>query len=133
MDEDGISHRVREFITHHIDSVMQLELLLYLAANCRGEICTPQSLAQQLRVAATWVESQLRAMAAGGLTVLVAEGTSPQFRYEPRTAELSATVDELARAYADRRVTVIGLIFSKPVDKIRSFADAFRLRKDRPD
>jgi len=36
-------------------------------------------------------------------------------------------------SYADRRVTVIGLIFSKPVDKIRSFADAFRIRKDRSD
>ena len=30
------------------------------------------------------------------------------------------------------RVTVIGMIFSKPIDKIRSFADAFRIRKDKP-
>ena len=30
-------------------------------------------------------------------------------------------------------MTVINLIFSKPVDKIRTFADAFRLRKDEDD
>jgi hypothetical protein len=29
-----------------------------------------------------------------------------------------------------RRVTVINSIYSKPIDKIRTFADAFRLRKD---
>ena len=44
--------------------------------------------------------------------------------------DLHRAVAGLAREYAARRVTVIGLIFSKPVDKIRSFADAFRLRRD---
>jgi hypothetical protein len=71
-------------------------------------------------------------MAAGGLAS-VAEGSPAQFRYEPRSADLADAVQALARAYADRRVTVIGLIFAKPTDKIRSFADAFRIRKDRSD
>jgi hypothetical protein len=38
----------------------------------------------------------------------------------------------LAQAYTDRRVSVITLIFSKPVDKLRSFTDAFKLRRDDP-
>jgi hypothetical protein len=131
VDEDGITSRVRQFITDHVDSVMQLEVLLLLAGQ-PGKVWTAGELAQQLRIDVAWVDAQIRDMAAKGLsTVDDAASGGPQFRYAPRTAELAATVDELAHAYADRRVTVIGLIFSKPLDKIRSFADAFRLRKDR--
>jgi len=53
-------------------------------------------------------------------------------RYAPAPPALDATVVQLARDYAERRVTVITMIFSKPVDKLRTFADAFRFRKDRP-
>jgi hypothetical protein len=70
-------------------------------------------------------------MAAGGLVAQQADPAA--FRFDPRTTELAQAIEELARAYADRRVTVIGLIFAKPLDKIRSFADAFRIRKDRSD
>ncbi len=135
MDEHGISPRVKLFITDHVESVMQLEVLLLLAGQ-PGKVWTASELAQQLRIDMAWVDVQLRAMVSVGLATLEdnsAAGNGAQFRYAPRTPELSATVDELAQAYADRRVTVIGMIFSKPVDKLRSFADAFRWRKDRSD
>ena len=134
MTDDGIPSRVKQFITDHLDSVMQLEVLLLLAGS-PGKVWTAPELAQQLRIDAAWVDGQLRAMAAGGL-VAVGEQPGPapaQFRFEPRTPELAQTIDELSHAYADRRVTVIGLIFAKPTDKLRSFADAFRIRKDRTD
>ena len=135
MAENGITSRVKQFLADHVESVMQLEILLLLAGQS-GKVWTASELAQQLRIDVAWVDAQLRALVAGGLASVDDAGTGgggPAFRYAPRTAELGTTVDELARAYADRRVTVIGLIFSKPVDKIRSFADAFRLRKERPD
>ena len=136
MAEQSLPSRVEQFIGDHVDSVMQLEVLLLLAEQ-PGKVWTAAELAQQLRIDVAWVDAQLRAMVAGGLATVddsgAGGGGGPAFRYAPRTAELSATIDELARAYADRRVTVIGLIFSKPIDKLRSFADAFRLRKDRSD
>jgi hypothetical protein len=134
VDDNGISPCVKQFITDHVESVMQLEVLLLLAGHSGQprRIWAAADLAQQLRIDSAWVDAQLRMMAAGGV-VAVVEGSPPQFRYEPRTTELSQTIDELAHAYNDRRVTVIGLIFSKPGDKIRSFADAFRLRKDKSD
>ncbi len=129
--DDGIPPRVKQFITDHLDSVMQLEMLLLLAGHAE-RVWTAGELAQQLRIDPAWVDVQLSTMAAGGL--VVATGGSPaQFRYEPRIPELGQTVDELSQTYADRRVTVIGLIFAKPTDKIRSFADAFRIRKERSD
>ena len=132
MDDEGIPARVTQFITDHVESVMQLEVLLLLAGQ-PGRAWSAADLAQQLRIDPAWVDGQLRAMTAKGLVVVVDAAPTPQFRYEPRTPDLARTVDELARAYADRRVTVIGLIFSNPVDKLRSFADAFRIRKDKAD
>jgi hypothetical protein len=133
--DDGIPARVKQFITDHVDSVMQLEVLLLLAAP-DSRAWTASELAQQMRVDAAWVDATLRTMAAKGLVSVndgAGAGGAAQFKYDPRTAELGAAVNELADAYADRRVTVIGLIFAKPTDKLRSFADAFRLRKDRSD
>jgi hypothetical protein len=132
VDDDGIPPRVKQFITDHVESVMQLEVLLLLASQ-PGRAWNAADLAQQLRIDAGWVDAQIRNMAAAGIVTLDESTPPPQFHYDPRTAELAQTVQGLAHAYADRRVTVIGLIFSKPVDKIRSFADAFRLRKDKPD
>ena len=43
------------------------------------------------------------------------------------------TISALAKAYSERHVAVFTLIFSRPVDPIQSFADAFKLRKDRSD
>ena len=125
---------MRQFITEHIDSVMQLEILLLLAGQ-PGKTWTPAALAEELRIDPAWVDGQLQTMGGRGVVAAVATDHTAAltFRYEPRTVALEETVRELARAYADRRVTVIGLIFSKPVDKIRSFADAFRIRKDRSD
>jgi predicted ArsR family transcriptional regulator len=105
---------------------------LLLLSGRRDPPRTAADLAQELRIDPSWVEAQLKAMAGRGL-LEAAVGSPPSYRYAPRTPALEAAVADLARAYADRRVTVIGLIFSKPVDKIRSFADAFRLRKDSSD
>jgi hypothetical protein len=39
-------------------------------------------------------------------------------------------VAALAAAYRESRVAVIQLVFARPSDPLRSFADAFRMRRD---
>jgi hypothetical protein len=131
--DSGISENVTAFLAAHIDSVLQLEILLLLQAQPQRD-WTSTDVAQELRIDAAWSSGQLEGLAAAGLLAATG-GTPPAYRYAPKTAELDDAVKGLARAYEDRRVTVIGMIFSKPLDKIRSFADAFRIRKekDRPD
>jgi hypothetical protein len=51
------------------------------------------------------------------------------YRYAPATAELEASVDGLAESYAKYRVAVVALIFSKPSERVRTFSDAFRIRR----
>lgn len=130
MSDPGISEQVRALLIERIDSVVQLELLLLLHAQ-PGRAWTAADVAQELRIDPAWASGQLGELAARALVT-----PSPQqadgFTYAPATPVLDAAVAQLARDYAERRVTVITLIFSKPVDKLRSFADAFRLRKDNP-
>ena len=129
--EDAIPDEVKAFIAAHVESVLQLELLLLLHAQAPRPR-TADELARELRIDAAWASAQLASLASAG--VLAATGDDPPaYRYEPRTSQLDEAVRGLAREYAARRVTIIGLIFSKPIDKIRSFADAFRFRKEKGD
>lgn len=130
-EDESISPEVRAFIAGQIDSVVQLEMLLLLHADPQ-QAWSPDDLAKELRIEPHWSAAQLTTLAQRGLLGVV-DAAGSTYRYGPNTAELAQTVDGLAKAYADRRVTVISLIYSKPVDTLRSFADAFRLRKDNPD
>jgi len=110
--------------------VVQLELLLLLQASA-GRAWTAAAVAQQLRIDPSWTAGQLSELVARGLAAPATDAPDA-FRYAPTPPGLDGTIVQLAKDYAERRVTVITLIFSKPVDKLRTFADAFRLRKDKP-
>ncbi len=116
---------VTDFIAAHIDSVVRLEVLLLLHAR-PGTSLEAAEIARELRIDTDWTQTALEALKAVG--VLVRDGA--RYRYEPRSPELAQTMDALSHAYADRRVSVISLIFSRPTDPIRHFSDAFRFRKD---
>lgn len=129
MSEDGISPTVKSFIAGYISSIVELEILLLLAGRPQ-EVWTAEAVSRELRIDRAWAAAHLATLCAQGVAGC-GQGPDPVYRFAPQRPEIRDAVDELARAYADRRVTVIGLIFSKPVDKIRTFADAFRLRKDK--
>ncbi|MFY0563258.1 hypothetical protein ACN28E_05395 [Archangium lansingense] len=121
---------MRRFITDHIDSVEQLEILLLLHQHPERS-WTAESVARELRISALSADDRLKDMARSGILAKV-QGSEVEYRYAP-SQQLGDVVAGLATAYAERRVTVINLIFSKPIDKIRTFADAFRLRRDDDD
>jgi DNA-binding Lrp family transcriptional regulator len=119
---------VRQFIAHHIDSVEQLEILLLLHRQPR-RTWNSEALARELRIAPESARERLEDMVHDGL--LLRQGVSPEeYRYGPESMKLDDAVRGLAAEYARRRVTVISLIYSKPIDRIRIFADAFRIRQD---
>jgi hypothetical protein len=120
----GVPAAVGRFIEGRIESVEQLEVLLLL----RAAPSTGWTAAQVARALVTQPESAahwLKKMAADGL--LAVEGGS--YRYAPPTPEVERTIDDLAESFAKYRVTVIGLIFSKPSERVRLFSDAFRIRR----
>jgi hypothetical protein len=124
----GISKSVQSFIAERIRSVIELEALLLLQADpSRG--WTPEDLGRELRINPAFAAAELADLASGGLIAALPDAPS-RYHYAPRTPDLDAGARELAVAYVSRRVTVIQLIFAKPPDPVRNFADAFKFRKD---
>jgi hypothetical protein len=129
LSKDDLSPDVRSFIAEHVDSVVQLEVLLLVHAQHERE-WSADDVSNALRINRMWAEEQLANLARRGIVVCT---DKPCITYRYVSGRFDATVTKLAQAYNDRRVTIISIISSKPVDKIRTFADAFRLRKDKSD
>ena len=135
MADRGLSEEVKTFITEHISSVEQLEVLLLLHRE-QQQPWSAQEVSQELRIDPASATERLADLQGRGLLVESAgepPATAPLYQYQPQKSNLDDTVNDLAKAYQEYRVTVISLIFSKPIDKIRTFADAFKFRKDKGD
>jgi hypothetical protein len=122
---DDIPSELRNFITDHIQSVAKLEALLLLHEHSQ-RWWTPGDAARAIYIAETPTAALLAELQASGL--LASQGSPVAYRFEPRTDDLRKLVGELSRYYRERRVTIITLIHSAPVDKLRTFADAFKIR-----
>ncbi|MFE8604805.1 hypothetical protein [Archangium violaceum] len=131
MRAGDLPEAVRRLIADHIDSVEQLEILLLLQQHPERS-WTAELVARELRISPLSAGDRLKDMARSAILSRL-QGSEAEYRYAPVSPEMVEAVAGLATAYSERRVTVINLIFSKPVDKIRTFADAFRLRRDDDD
>ena len=130
----GVPAEVTNFLADHIESVLELELLLVLRADA-ARTWTATDLATQLKIDPVFAAAQLEKFYDRHL-LSAEKGTDrpdAAYRYAPASAELDAAVAAVAAAYASHRVTIIGLIFSKPTSNLKTFADAFRIRKDKGD
>jgi hypothetical protein len=111
----------------HIDSIEKLEVLLLLR-NRTERPWTASEVALELRITEASSAARLADLASSGL--LLSNGEAPAaYRYSPAHSDDVRAISELAMAYAERRVSVITFIFSKPQERVRGFADAFLLRK----
>ncbi len=128
---DDIRADLRDFIVNEIGSIAQLELLLLLHKDSARE-WTADDAARELYTGAEAMAALLEGFRARGY--VIATG-SPQvcYRFAPHVPEVEQLVRDLAQLYQERRVTVINLIYAGPVHKLQSFADAFRLRKPKPE
>lgn len=120
---------IRRFVTSHIASVLQLEALLLMRTEPERE-WTAEEVSRSLYAAPSAIADQLFDLEAKGLIVR-SNAPQPGFRYHPVNGELAAVVERLADLYRERRVAVIALIYSEVTDSARTFADAFRLRKEK--
>jgi hypothetical protein len=130
MSEDRLSAALERFIAEHVRSVAGLEVLLLLRAT-RPRPWSAAALSVELRIDSHFARDQLAELAQARLVELSSdEGT---YRYAPEPADRDALVEQLEIAYAERRVSVVTLIYAKPKDQARAFADAFRVRRERED
>jgi hypothetical protein len=128
MSERDIPEGVRAFVDQWIDSAELLETLLLVHSGGERE-WTPEQVAKSIYTVPAGALRRLEQLVEMGLAS--SNGAmNPAYRFAPATAALRGQVNELAAAYRINRVGVINLIYERSADPLRSFSDAFRLRKD---
>lgn len=130
MEDVDFSDEFCRFIQIAIPSVESAEILLFLQKD-PGRSWEVKEIISGLRASITisdadglkWIES----LQARGLVAL---GQDRRAQYRPATPELEEYARALSRAYTQRPVTLIRMIYALRDTKIQSFAEAFRIRKN---
>lgn len=117
---------LRDFLRHSLRSVWNIELLLWLSRH-QAMSWPAADLVRELRASDLVVSQGVEGLRQAGLIIAETSGT---YRYSPVTPDLDRLVQQLERVYRERPSTVTKALFSAPADKLSTFADAFRLKKD---
>jgi hypothetical protein len=124
---DDFPAELRQFIAQHVESLAQLEALLLLRQDAQQH-WEPAGLSQRLYLTPDTCQAILLDLQRRGFVARAPDGAS--YHYQPPSADADRALAELAMLYQQRRVAVITEIYSKPVTKVQTFADAFRLRRE---
>ncbi|MEX2309344.1 MAG: hypothetical protein WD738_17215 [Pirellulales bacterium] len=120
---------LKQFIENHIESVPQLESLLLLRNDPQRK-WSAADVAKALYIPEDVASSLLTEFVRRGFATIVPPAA--RYEYRIRDSEADMLIDTLASVYRERRVAVISLIYSKPLNKVQTFADAFRFGKETP-
>lgn len=119
-----IPESLRLFLRRNINSVSLLDVLFLLKRGA-PRTWSPDELSVEMRTNKSYAASQLAELQA--LNLIHFDGN--KYSYEPSSQDREL-IEELERLYNSRRSTVINFIYSQPIDSIRDFADAFKIKKD---
>lgn len=129
MEDVDFSDDFCRFLQATAPGVDAAELLLLLHAQPEHAFTAAEAVAA-LRASVTLDEAEaarhLAAFEAAGLATRDAQGRT---RYQPASELHAARVQTLAKAYRERPVTLIRVIYALRDKKIQSFADAFKVRR----
>lgn len=127
MDPD-FPEELRSFIQETIPSVDAAELLLVLAQHPDRDyqVVDVINTMRPTAVSEPVVRRYLNHFHSVGVVAVKENNT---YRYSPSSPELDGLVRALTKVYNERPVTLVRMIYAPRDDKIRSFADAFRLKK----
>jgi hypothetical protein len=131
---DEPSPQLREFLRDFVSSYEELEVLLLLLAR-EARDWSAAELAEALRAADDVIDAAAKSLVqVGGLVDAVTAGGQSRFVFAPESERLRGLVAELAFAYVDRRLTIVQIMSSNAVERVRGaairrFADSFRLER----
>ena len=117
---------VLSFVRGSIRSAWTLEVLLLLRRDPRRS-WKIDDLVRELRGSVGLVRESLHALSAAGL---LASNASEGYFYRAETAALDELVSALVDLYGQKPTMVLRTIFTSPNEQIRSFSDAFLLKKN---
>jgi hypothetical protein len=131
VSDQGIPDTVRAFILSSIDSIEQLEVLLLLRKHATRE-WTVAGVSAIVKTNPRSIAARLVVLHRLKLVAKRSDGAEELYTYAPDPVQRIA-VDGLAQYYAYHSTRFVELIYSKPIESARLFAEAFRLRKSDED
>ncbi|MEW6054973.1 MAG: hypothetical protein AB1540_00025 [Bdellovibrionota bacterium] len=132
-EKAALDESLKSFILEYIESVGQLEVLKLLATHPKKE-WSASMVSQELRGNDSSTAKYLADFSSKGIFIETSKIQKERlYRYQPKNEELAAKVAALIAAYATYNLRIITLIYDRPVERLRGFADAFKIRKDPKD
>jgi hypothetical protein len=122
----SLSESLQRFVRERLPSFEQVEIVLLLRSD-RARAWSAPEVSERLGTPPESTAMRLFLLASNGVVAFEGGGI-PRYRYAA-DASLEALFDELAEAHAQRRDALVALVGGAPVDPLRSFADAFKLKK----
>lgn len=123
----ALSETLERFIRERLPSTEQIDIVLLLRAE-RERAWSALEVAQQLGTPPESTAMRLFLLASNGVVAFDGAGGIPRYRHNS-SAESAALIEELAAIYAPRPGDVYDVVGAPSRDPLRSFADAFKLKK----
>ncbi len=123
-----VPKEIADFVRQHFSSVSSLEVFLFVRSLLPNGI-TADDLGLEMRSNSSHAANLLEELVKKGL--LTSETQNGAKKYFCRTSgkELSDLYDRLSAVYAQKRFRIINLIYESSLDKLKTFADAFKIGK----
>jgi hypothetical protein len=122
----SVSESLQTFLQQRLATIEQIEIVLLLRSDS-ARSWSATEVATELRMPPESAAMRLFLLASSGMILFEPSGV-PRYRSAAADAETEALLGELAEMYASDRNAVAAAIGAPP-DPIRSFADAFKLKK----
>jgi hypothetical protein len=125
---EDVEPETREFIRTYISSVELLEILL-LVSGRPEKFWSLEEVHHGIQSSYDSVTRNLATLAERGF--LKTEGKERRYVFCPKTPELAEGIRKLAKAYRERRVRVIELVYAPSPSAASLFSKAFDFRKEK--
>jgi hypothetical protein len=120
-----ISESLSQFLRERLPSLEQIEIVLLLRRDATRAWTAPE-VAGNLGTPPESTAMRLFLLASNAIVIFDGSSGLPKYRYASGNEEAMA---ELQQVYDERREALIALVGGAPADPLRSFADAFKLKR----
>jgi hypothetical protein len=117
------------FIDSNIESIEQLEILRILGEFPARE-WTATELAKEAQISPSVIAGQLSTLERRGLLQTHTVELMLLCKFAPRSPEIEQPLRALLQFYRERPVTLIKIVYDRANERLKAFADSFRLRKE---
>jgi predicted transcriptional regulator len=124
VNQEGPSPELLAFIDRFIESIEQLEILLFLFES--DQDCSAYDIFQHIQSSHASVEMRLSQLQSAGF---IARDSENRYRFNRNDQVRQKTIADLAACYRAMRVRIIEAIYTRKTDAVRTFADAFNLKR----